>query len=46
MPALVQVVVDTMLVESNSSSKAILEIIPIANITNLVMGTKQSPLSR
>ncbi|KAK6123549.1 hypothetical protein DH2020_042697 [Rehmannia glutinosa] len=41
-----QVAVDTMLVESNASAKAILELIPVANITNLVMGTKQSPLSR
>ncbi|KAL9155606.1 hypothetical protein ABFS82_09G015200 [Erythranthe guttata] len=42
-----KVVVDTMLVESNDATgKAILELIHIANITNLVMGTKQSPLSR
>ncbi|KAL0356241.1 UNVERIFIED_CONTAM: hypothetical protein Sradi_4071000 [Sesamum radiatum] len=41
-----KVVVDTMLVESNASTKAILELIPVANITNLVMGTKQSPFSR
>ncbi|KAL8465576.1 hypothetical protein ACS0TY_034891 [Phlomoides rotata] len=41
-----KVVVDTMLVESNASSKAILELIPVANITNLVIGTKQSPFSR
>ncbi|KAL0417184.1 UNVERIFIED_CONTAM: hypothetical protein Slati_3550300 [Sesamum latifolium] len=41
-----KVVVDTMLVESNASTKAILELIPVANITTLVMGTKQSPFSR
>ncbi|KAI3454436.1 hypothetical protein Pfo_011099 [Paulownia fortunei] len=41
-----KVVVDTMLVESNASAKAILELIPVANITSLVMGTKQSPFSR
>ncbi|KAL0341565.1 UNVERIFIED_CONTAM: hypothetical protein Scaly_1819100 [Sesamum calycinum] len=41
-----KVVVDTMLVESNASTKAILELIPVANITNLVMGTKQSSFSR
>ncbi|XP_057804281.1 U-box domain-containing protein 52-like [Salvia miltiorrhiza] len=38
--------VDTMLVESNASGKAILELIGVANITHLVMGTKQSPFSR
>ncbi|CAA0826697.1 Adenine nucleotide alpha hydrolases-like superfamily protein [Striga hermonthica] len=41
-----KVAVDTMLVESNASTKAILELIAVANITKLVMGTKQSPLSR
>ncbi|GFP90763.1 dead-box ATP-dependent RNA helicase 30 [Phtheirospermum japonicum] len=41
-----KVPVDTMLVESNASTKAILELIVVANITNLVIGTKQSPLSR
>lgn len=35
-----------MLVESNAPSKAILELIPVTNITNLVIGTKQSPFSR
>ncbi|KAL3628889.1 hypothetical protein CASFOL_027935 [Castilleja foliolosa] len=41
-----KVPVDTMIVESNASTKAILELIVIANITNLVMGMKQSPLPR
>lgn len=43
---IVQISVDTMLVESNASAKAILELIGVANITHLVMGTKQSPFSR
>ncbi|PIN21203.1 Ubiquitin--protein ligase [Handroanthus impetiginosus] len=41
-----RVAVDTMLVESSASTKAILELISVANVTNLVMGTKQSPFSR
>ncbi|KAH6809427.1 hypothetical protein C2S51_027210 [Perilla frutescens var. frutescens] len=41
-----KIAVDTMLVESNASAKAILELIAVANITHLVMGTKQSPFSR
>ncbi|XP_052174582.1 U-box domain-containing protein 52-like [Diospyros lotus] len=41
-----KVTVDTMLVESNSTAKAILELIPVLNITNLVMGTKRPPSSR
>ncbi|KAG8378789.1 hypothetical protein BUALT_Bualt07G0021500 [Buddleja alternifolia] len=40
------VVAETMLVESNESNKALVELIRVANITNLVMGTKRSPLSR
>ncbi|XP_042947528.1 U-box domain-containing protein 33-like isoform X2 [Carya illinoinensis] len=38
-----KVTVETMLLESNATAKAILELIPILNITNLVMGTKRSP---
>ncbi|KAL1568259.1 hypothetical protein AAHA92_03651 [Salvia divinorum] len=41
-----KITVDTMLVESNASAKAILELIGVANITHLVMGTKQSTFSR
>lgn len=41
-----QIAVETMLVESSASAKAILELIAVANITHLVMGTKQSPFSR
>ncbi|KAL2492540.1 Adenine nucleotide alpha hydrolase-like superfamily protein [Abeliophyllum distichum] len=41
-----KVVVETMLVESNAAAKAILDLIHVANITNLVMGTKQSPFTR
>ncbi|XP_075480088.1 U-box domain-containing protein 52-like [Primulina tabacum] len=38
--------VDTMLVESSASAKAILDLISVANITHLVVGTKQSPFTR
>lgn len=41
-----QVVVDTMLVESNAVAKAILDLIPVVNITNLVMGTNRPPSTR
>jgi len=41
-----QVTVDTMLLESNSTAKAILELIPVLNIRHLVMGTKRLPRSR
>lgn len=41
-----KIAVETMLVESSASAKAILELIAVANITHLVMGTKQSPFSR
>ncbi|KAL2515268.1 Adenine nucleotide alpha hydrolase-like superfamily protein [Forsythia ovata] len=41
-----KVAVETMLVESNAAAKAILDLIHVANITNLVMGTKQSPFTR
>ncbi|KAK3005673.1 hypothetical protein RJ639_016537 [Escallonia herrerae] len=44
--AKVRVAVDTMLLESNATAKAILDLIPVLNITNLVMGTKQLPSSR
>ncbi|KAF5190737.1 U-box domain-containing protein 33-like isoform x1 [Thalictrum thalictroides] len=40
-----KVTVETMLIESNQTTKAILELIPVLNITMLVMGTK-SPSSR
>ncbi|XP_023516951.1 U-box domain-containing protein 33-like [Cucurbita pepo subsp. pepo] len=39
-----KVTVDTLLLESNTTSKAILQLIPVLNITNLVIGTK-NPLS-
>ncbi|XP_022737071.1 U-box domain-containing protein 33-like isoform X2 [Durio zibethinus] len=41
-----KVTVDTVLIESNSLFKAILELIPVLNITCLVMGTKHPPSSR
>nr|XP_027125363.1 U-box domain-containing protein 52-like isoform X1 [Coffea arabica] len=41
-----KVPVDTMLLESNATAKAILGLIPVVNITNLVMGTKRSPFTR
>ncbi|KAK6276646.1 hypothetical protein POUND7_006355 [Theobroma cacao] len=41
-----KVTVDTMLIESNSLSKAILELIPVLNITCLVIGSKHPPSSR
>ncbi|OIT31178.1 PREDICTED: U-box domain-containing protein 33-like [Nicotiana attenuata] len=34
--------VDTMLVESNSPSKALLDLISVVNITSLILGTKRS----
>ncbi|XP_050221050.1 U-box domain-containing protein 33-like isoform X2 [Mercurialis annua] len=40
------VTVDTMLLESNETAKAILDLIPVLNITNLVMGTTRLPRSR
>ncbi|XP_027122447.1 U-box domain-containing protein 52 isoform X2 [Coffea arabica] len=40
-----KVPVDTMLLESNATAKAILGLIPVVNITNLVMGTKRSPFT-
>ncbi|PSR89463.1 Serine/threonine-protein kinase [Actinidia chinensis var. chinensis] len=41
-----KVTVDTMLVESNATAKAILELIPVLNINHLVMGTKRPHASR
>ncbi|OWM90527.1 hypothetical protein CDL15_Pgr014830 [Punica granatum] len=41
-----KVTVDTMLIESNSTAKAVLDLIPVLNITSLVIGTKRSPHSR
>lgn len=41
-----KVAVETMLVESNAAAKAILDLIHVVNITNLVIGTKQSPFTR
>ena len=37
---------DTVLIESDMTAKAILELIPVLNITNLVVGTKGTPCSR
>ncbi|KAJ4973231.1 hypothetical protein NE237_006405 [Protea cynaroides] len=42
----VKVAVDTILIESDFTAKAILELIPVLNITSLVMGTKRLPSSR
>ncbi|KAH0659384.1 hypothetical protein KY289_028132 [Solanum tuberosum] len=41
-----KVPVDTMLVESNSPAKALLDLIPIVNITSLVIGTRPSHSTR
>ncbi|KAK9278020.1 hypothetical protein L1049_027577 [Liquidambar formosana] len=41
-----KVTVDTMLLESNDTAKAILDLIPVLIISNLVMGTKRPPCSR
>ncbi|RZC61564.1 hypothetical protein C5167_023316 [Papaver somniferum] len=41
-----KVPVDTMLIESDMTAKAILELIPVLNIKKLVMGTKLSASSR
>ncbi|XP_057951690.1 U-box domain-containing protein 52-like [Malania oleifera] len=41
-----KVTVDTLLLESTDTAKSILELIPIVNITNLVMGTKRPPSTR
>ncbi|XVE56337.1 hypothetical protein DITRI_Ditri04bG0001200 [Diplodiscus trichospermus] len=41
-----KVTVDTVLIESNSMAKAILQLIPVLNITSLVIGTKHPPSSR
>ncbi|KAI6704723.1 hypothetical protein NL676_007685 [Syzygium grande] len=41
-----QVKVDTMLIESDMVAKAILELIPVLNITKLVVGTGKSNLRR
>ncbi|KAL4634142.1 hypothetical protein ACB092_04G176900 [Castanea dentata] len=41
-----KVTVDTVLLESNTTAKAILELITVLNITNLVVGTKRTPCSR
>ncbi|KAL5544111.1 hypothetical protein UlMin_007895 [Ulmus minor] len=38
--------VDTVLLENDGTAKAILDLIPVLNITNLVMGVKKPPLSR
>lgn len=35
-----------MLLENNATTKAIIDLIPVLNITNLVMGTKRPPSSR
>ncbi|KDP31037.1 hypothetical protein JCGZ_11413 [Jatropha curcas] len=41
-----KVTVDTILLESNETARAILELIPVLNINSLVMGTTRSPRSR
>ncbi|KAF8005910.1 hypothetical protein BT93_K0253 [Corymbia citriodora subsp. variegata] len=41
-----KVTVDTMLIEHENIAKAILDLIPVVNITKLVMGTKRAPSSR
>ncbi|KAD4385689.1 hypothetical protein E3N88_25858 [Mikania micrantha] len=41
-----KIAVETMLIESNTTTKAILDLIQVANITNLVIGTKQTPSLR
>ncbi|XP_076902269.1 U-box domain-containing protein 33-like [Bidens hawaiensis] len=38
--------VETMLLESNTTTKAILDLIQVVNITNLVIGTKRTPSLR
>ena len=38
-----QVTAEIILLESNNTTKAILELIPILNITNLVIGIKKPP---
>lgn len=41
-----QVTVDSMLIEHGNIAKAILDLIPVVNITKLVIGTKRVPYSR
>uniref|UniRef100_A0A2C9UKA6 UspA domain-containing protein n=1 Tax=Manihot esculenta TaxID=3983 RepID=A0A2C9UKA6_MANES len=41
-----KVTVDTMLLESSETAKAILDLIPVLNITHLVMGTTRRPRTR
>ncbi|XP_010037522.2 U-box domain-containing protein 52 [Eucalyptus grandis] len=41
-----KVTVDTMLIEHRNIAKAILDLIPVVNITKLVIGTKRAPSSR
>ncbi|XP_043725583.1 U-box domain-containing protein 33-like [Telopea speciosissima] len=41
-----KVAVDTILIESDFTAKAILELIPVLNITSLIMGTKRLPSRR
>lgn len=38
--------VDTILIESSETTKAILDLIPVLNMTSLVMGTRHPPSSR
>ena len=40
-----QVAVDTILIESDHTAKAIVDLIPVLNVTRLVMGTER-PFSR
>ncbi|KAK9080521.1 hypothetical protein SSX86_000279 [Deinandra increscens subsp. villosa] len=41
-----KIAVETMLLESNTTTKAILDLIQVVNITKLVIGTKRSPSLR
>lgn len=41
-----KVEVDTILIESSETTKAILDLIPVLNMTSLIMGTKNSSSSR
>ncbi|KAI6675396.1 hypothetical protein NL676_003302 [Syzygium grande] len=41
-----KVTVDSMLIEHGNIAKAILDLIPVVNITKLVIGTKRAPYSR
>lgn len=44
MMIIIQVKVDTILIESDTVAKAILDLIPILNIRKLIVGTSKSSL--